>query len=213
MLEMSSFHDVRFPTDISISSSGGPVRSTEIVTLGSGREQRNQRWSQSRRRFDAGFGAKDLVRLQDIVAFYEARRGPLYAFRFKDPLDFKSCSPVAETSGEDQTIGTGDGSQTEFQLIKSYGEEEPFVRAITKPVEGTVSISINGTAATLGTDFELNYLTGLMTILTPPNSGDLITAGFEFDVPVRFEADELNINLAAFTAGDIPNIPLIEVNV
>ena len=207
----SGFHEVQFPTSISIGSSGGPRRSTEIVTLGSGREQRNQRWADSLRRFDAGYGVKDLNHLHEMIAFYEARRGPLYGFRYRDPLDWKSCLPLANISEGDQVIGTGDGVQTVFQLIKAYGDGDlAYSRHIRKPVSGSVVIAID-TVLQSASSFAVDATQGTVGFLTSPASGSQITAGFAFDVPVRFESDEMTVNLAAFTAGDIPSIPLVEI--
>ncbi len=210
----TDFHEVRFPTNIAIGSSGGPERHTEIVTLGSGKEKRNQRWSQSRRRYEAGYGIKDLNGVHEVIAFYEARRGPLYGFRYRDPLDYKSCLPLAIPSHTDVQLGTGDGTVTIFQLIKTYGENEAaYIRDISKPVSGSVLVAVDGVAQIQGQNFsvdpqigEINFLQGHI-----PPVGALVTAGFEFDVPVRFSSDQMTINIAAFTAGDVPSIQLLEL--
>ena len=101
---MQSFHEVRFPEDVSFGATGGPERRNEIVALTSGREKRNLRFAQSRRRFDAGTGVRSLADLYEIVAFFEARRGSLHGFRFRDPFDMKSCPPDAQPSAFDQFI-------------------------------------------------------------------------------------------------------------
>lgn len=208
----SDFHDVRFPLDIALASSGGPERSTEIVTLGSGREERNQRWRDSRRRFDAGYGVKDLDALHAVVAFYEARRGPLYAFRFRDPLDWKSALPTHAVHHSDQAIGYGDGAQTRFKLTKVYGEgAHAYHREIACPVVSSLTVAVDDVPLD-ETDFDFDFLTGEIVLGNDatPATNALVTAGFEFDVPVRFVSDELIVSLAAFTAGEIPSIPLLE---
>ena len=207
-----AFHDVRFPVDISIGSSGGPERNTEIVTLGSGNEQRNPRWSQSRRKFNAGYGVKGLDALYEVVAFFEARRGPLFGFRFRDPLDWKSCKPSQLPSPTDQYVSAGNGEETSFQLFKSYGADPDIhYRTITKPVGETVRVAVDGTQLVSGTDFSVDASTGMLNFSVAPTSGAVITAGFEFDVPVRFVSEQIAVNLAAFAAGDVPQISLIEV--
>jgi uncharacterized protein (TIGR02217 family) len=204
-----SFDDVRFPTAISRGSSGGPERRTEIVVTGSGAEERNSRWANSRRRYDAGFGIKSLDDIHQVIAFFEERRGRLIGFRFKDHMDWKSCAPRAQVSRLDQAIGTGDGARRSFQLVKRYGSGlRDYVRSITKPVAGSVRLAVAGTAVT---GFSVNLLTGVVTLAQAPASGAVVTAGFEFDVPVRFDTDELRINLTQFAAGDIPQIPLVEI--
>ncbi|MFT5506993.1 MAG: hypothetical protein ACI89J_000057 [Hyphomicrobiaceae bacterium] len=209
-----SFHEVRFPTAISMGASGGPERRTDIVVLGSGFEERNNRWADSRRRYDAGYGVKTLDELHTVVAFYEARRGALYGFRWKDPGDWKSCAPLAVTAADDQMIGTGDGVTAALQLVKQYGQSfAPWQREIRKPVAGTVLISVDGVAQSEGTDYTVDTASGVVTFGPGaiPTIGQKVTAGFEFDVPVRFDSDRLEINVSGFKHGSIPSIPVIEV--
>lgn len=209
-----SFHDVRFPVAIARGASGGPERRTEIVVTGSGAEQRNTRWYASRRRYNAGYGIKSLADIHDVVAFFEARRGRLYGFRWKDHADWKSCAPDATSDPGDQAIGTGDGTTATFHLVKAYGSgTEAYLRSITKPVNGTVRVAVGGNELASPADFSVDALTGIVTFQAGsiPASGAAVTAGFEFDVPVRFDADLLEVNLAAFGAGQIPDIRLVEV--
>jgi uncharacterized protein (TIGR02217 family) len=206
-----NFDDIRFPPAISLGSTGGPERRTEIVTTASGREERNTRWADSRRRYNAGFGVKSLDDIHNVVAFFEERRGRLHGFRWKDHADFKSCSPAQAIAATDQPIGSGDGVTAVFQLVKRYGSSlRDHVRKIAKPEAGTVVVAVNGIATT---HFTVDAATGLVTF-TPgfiPAPGETITAGFAFDVPVRFDTDMLSVNLHGFGAGDIPDIPVVEV--
>lgn len=211
---IESFHEVRFPTGIALGSSGGPQRRTEIVTLGSGFEQRNARWQNSRRRYEAGYGVKNLDDLYAVISFFEERRGALFGFRFKDHLDWKSCAPMQVPSNLDQPIGTGDGVTDKFNLSKTYGTgTATYLRAVNKPVTGSLLLAVDGVAASVGTDYAIDYSSGEITFQpgSIPTIGAVITAGYLFDVPVRFAADQLSINLAAFEAGDIPSIPLVEI--
>ncbi len=209
-----SFHDVRFPTAISRNAQGGPERRTDVVVLGSGYEERNSRWADSRRSYNAGYGAKSLDDLHQIIAFFEERRGRLHAFRWRDPMDWKSCAPNGSVSPLDQDLGSGDGTKTAFQLRKTYGTAfAPWARDIKKPVANTVRIAVAGVERVSGTDFAVNPSTGIVTFLAGhvPAAGQNVTAGVEFDVPVRFDTDKLEINLSGFTSGAIPNIPIVEV--
>lgn len=111
-------------------------------------------------------------------------------------------------------IGTGDGAETEFQLIKTYGETfAPYVREILKPVDGTLVVAVDGTPQTEDVDYTADYTSGVVTFESGsvPGMSDEITAGFEFDVPVRFDSDQLSINLDNFSAGQIPNIAIVEI--
>lgn len=209
-----AFHEIRFPVAISLGATGGPERRTDVVTLASGFEERNSRWADSRRSYDVGYGARNADDLHDIVAFFEERRGRLYGFRFKDHADFKSCPPMVAPSALDQAIGIGTGAQAQFQLRKSYGAvHAPFERVIHKPVTGTVQIAVAGAAQVAEVDFTLDSATGVVTFLPGhlPADGATVTAGFEFDVPVRFDTDRLEISLHGFKHGSIPHIPIVEV--
>jgi uncharacterized protein (TIGR02217 family) len=212
---MPAFHEILFPLDIALRSAGGPQRRTELVTFGSGREQRNARWADSRRRYDAGYGVKTLAALQAVVAFFEERRGQLHGFRWRDRLDHASAAPGAPLSPLDQGIGTGDGAKAAFQLVKTYGAGfAPYAREIKKPVAGSVRVAVAGGEVS-GTAFSCDATTGIVTF--PPGhipaAGAAITAGFLFDVPVRFDTDYLEVDLSAFAAGAIPKIPLVEIKV
>jgi uncharacterized protein (TIGR02217 family) len=211
---MDGFHEVRFPLDISLRGRGGPERKTDIVMLGSGREQRNARWARSRRRYEAGYGVKTLAVLSVVIAFFEERRGRLYGFRWRDRSDYTSGVPGASVTPLDQGIGQGDGSNAAFQLIKTYGASfAPYAREILKPVQGTVRVAVAGVEKTAASDFTVDATTGTLTFtpMSIPPAGAAITAGYLFDVPVRFDTDYLEIDLAAFEAGEIPKIPLIEL--
>jgi uncharacterized protein (TIGR02217 family) len=209
-----AFHDVRFPTAISRNAQGGPERHTDVVVLGSGYEERNSRWADSRRSYNAGYGVRSLDDLHQIIAFFEERRGRLHAFRWRDPMDWKSCPPNAAASALDQVIGAGTGTRATFQLQKTYGSAfAPWTREIKKPVSGTLKIAVGGVEQAEGSAFAADLSTGIVTFLEGhiPADGASIAAGYEFDVPVRFDTDKLEINLSGFKSGAIPNIPIVEV--
>ena len=206
---MSSFHDVRFPLPLAFGASGGPVRQTDIVTLASGHEQRNTSQAFSRRRYDAGVGVKSLEDMQVLVRFFEARFGQLHSFRFRDPIDHNSAPTGENISTGDQLLGKADGVMTEFQLTKNYGVQDGACeRIITKPVNASVIIAVGGVVTS---GFYVNPLTGLVTFQSPPQAGKLVTAGFEFDVPVRFDTEHLSAALESFGAGGAVHVPLLEV--
>ena len=204
------FHEVRFPTAVAFGSSGGPERRTDVVTLASGHEERNSRWADSRRRYNAGYGIRSLDDLHAVIAFFEERRGKLHGFRWKDRTDWKSCAPGAAPSATDQAIGIGDGETTAFQLVKTYGgDHAPWTRVINKPVAGSVLVALGSVPQASG--WSVDTATGIVTFATAPDEGVAITAGFAFDVPVRFDTDRLEINLTHFDAGEIPAVPIVEV--
>lgn len=208
------FHEVRFPASLSFGSVGGPERHTDVVTLANGFEERNTPWKHSRRRYDAGVAMRSLDDIETLIAFFEARQGQIYGFRWKDWTDYKSCGARARPAYDDQIIGAGDDVTADFQLLKIYRSgEHVYARPITKPVGGTVRIGLGGDEQQEGVHYEVDETTGIVTFSHPVNAGVEITAGYEFDVPVRFDIDRIHTSLASFQAGDAPNVPIVEVRV
>ena len=207
-----TFCEDRFPDDISRGARGGPERRTQVVELASGFEERNASWAQSRRRFDVAYGIRRADDLARVVAFFEARRGRLQAFRFKDWSDYKSCLPSVRVSELDQQIGIGDGTVTDFALVKAYGGgPETYLRRIAKPVANTIRVALNG--AEQFTGWAADVTTGIVSFDAAPDAGVTITAGFEFDTRVRFDADTLDVTLDLERLGSITAITLIEVRI
>ncbi len=209
-----NFHDIRFPASLSFGSTGGPERRTEIVTLANGFEERNSPWADSRRRYDAGVGMRSLDDIETLIGFFEARHGQLYGFRWKDWTDYKSTLPSKAVTHGDQLIGTGDGTTRAFQLSKTYRSGgAAYRRLISKPVAGSVRVAVAADKLVEGVHFSADTSTGFVHFVDAPADGVEITAGFEFDVPVRFDTDKLEMSLQSFSAGEIPTVPVIEVRV
>ena len=210
------FHEIRFPTSVSHGAQGGPERRTDIVVLGSGHEERNARWAHARRSWNAGYGVRSLDDLHAVIGFFEGRRGRLHCFRWKDPTDWKSCPPSGTATALDQTLGIGNGLRATFPLVKRYGSAfAPYDREIKKPVAGSVLVAVASIPKVNGVHYSLDTTTGAVTFLPGhiPGAGAAITAGFAFDVPVRFDSDKLEINLHGFGHGAVPSIPIVELRV
>lgn len=206
---MSAFHDVNLPLALAIGASGGPERLTDIVRLASGVESRNTRWSQSRRRWEVGGAAMGADAAHKLVAFLEARRGRAYGFRFRDPVDWKSCAPGQAIAATDQPLGAGDGVRASFQLAKRYQSGDAWTeRVITKPLVGSVVVALGGVIAS---DVTIDHLTGTVTFAIAPASGVPLTAGFAFDTPVRFDTDRLEMALVGHEAVRVLRAPLVEI--
>jgi len=214
-----AFQEVQFPLNISYGTRGGPGWNTAIVETDSGAEERTARWSQPRHQFDAAYGIKKRNDLSTVKEFYIARQGAANGFRFKDFLDFTTAVNHRDDEGavafDDHEIGTGDGSNKSFQLSKKYTSGAfNRTRNITKPVTGTIRVGVNGVEKTISVDFTVDTTTGIVLFTVAPPNGQSVTAGCEFDVPVRFgsEADELlEASQDAFDMGTIPGIPMIEL--
>lgn len=205
-----AFHEVRFPDNISRGARGGPERRTQIVELASGDEERNASWANSRRRYDVAYGIRRADDLAAVVAFFEARNGRLHGFRFKDWGDFKSCLPSQTPAPTDQAVGTGDGAATAFQLVKRYASgSQTWTRTIAKPVAGTVRVALDGVEQLGG--WSVDSTAGVVNLDAAPAAGVAVTAGFAFDVPVRFDTDALDVTLDLERLGSITSIPLLEI--
>jgi uncharacterized protein (TIGR02217 family) len=209
-----SFHEIRFPASLSIGAVGGPARRTQIVTLASGAEERNTPWKHSRRRYDAGLGLRTLDDIETVIAFFEARQGQLHGFRWKDWADYKSCPASRPVSHIDQRLGVGDGVRTAFALIKDYASgPNHYVRPIAKVVAGSVKVGIGGDLRVGPDEYVVDLDRGLVTFAFAPNAGHAVTAGFEFDVPVRFDTEAIRVSVSSFNAGEVPDIPVVEIRV
>lgn len=199
---MAAFVEIRLPESIGLGASGGPEFSTDVTETFGGYERRNVNWPHPRRRYDVGYAVRTKSDFAAVSAFFHARKGKAYGFRFKDWSDFAATG---------QAIGTGDGVRTEFQLVKNYVSSVTYSRAITKPVAGTVSVYVNGTPQLSG--WSVDTTTGVVTFTAPPANGAAITADFEFDVPVRFDTDALSVVMATADLCEAPSIPLVEIRI
>ena len=205
-----SFHPVLFPVDISYGSAGGPQFSTDVVETISGFEQRNVNWSQARLRYNVAYGVRSAAQLETLLAFFRARQGKAYGFRFRDWTDYQSCPAAASPAPMDQNLGSGDGTNKMFALRKAYTSGATTVyRLITKPVAGSIRVALNGVEQLSG--WTIDTETGLVTFTAAPASGVSVTAGFLFDVPVRFDSDTLSLSLDSYGVGSANGVDLIEV--
>lgn len=198
-----TFHEVRFPDDIAYGATGGPAYSTTVVATASGFEQRNMNWSAARGAWDVSSGLKRQSQLDILISFFRTRKGKACGFRFKDWTDYKATG---------QLLGTGNGANKVFQLVKIYasgaGSE---TRTITKPVLGTVKPYLGGILQASG--WSINTATGVLTFSTAPAQGVAVTADFEFDVPVRFDTDSMEVTIENFNLNEWSSIPIVEIRV
>ncbi len=208
---MAFIETPRFPDDIAYDSSFQTVWATSVISSQSGFEARNQMWAQARKRFDIGYGIKTITQLYEVIKYFEAVQGRTHGFRFKDPTDFKSTGPDGTPTHLDIVIGTGNASNTDFQLAKDYVKGTlTTTRNIKKPVNGTILIGLNGSLQTETTHYTIDYSTGIVTFNTPPPNGQSVTWGGEFDVPVRFDQDQLEVDIHTLEHGAL-SIPLVEL--
>lgn len=207
--EVDGFHDVRFPLSLGFEAAGGPEFSTQVAELVSGHEQRNILWAEGRLRYDAGLGVRSEDDLRKLLEFFRARRGQAFAFRFRDPMDWTSSPAGVEIDARDQLLGVGDGHTLRFQLVKRYGVmEAEEVRRITRPEPGSLRVSVGGVERPDGWSLAEG---GSLQFEVPPAVGAEVSAGFRFDVPVRFASDRLDVSLSGVRSGEIPSIPIVEV--
>ncbi len=219
---MAAFDEVQFPPSISKGATGGPQFLTDVVVLASGFEKRNSVWANGRGSWDVATGVKTKANLDVLIAFFRARQGRLIGFRFKDWSDYYAINQATSPA-------TGDGANKVFQLQKKYTSGSTnYVRTIKKPVQNptagagnvppATAVYDNGVAKTEGVDFTIDYTTGLVTFGTAPAAGHAITADFQFDVPARFDTDQMNISVEALdnnlgSLGDWGKVPVLEIRV
>lgn len=197
-----AFHEVQFPTDISYGSSGGPEFSTTVIELSSGHERRNINWTYPRERWNVAYGVNTIEQLSALIEFFYARKGRAHGFRFKNHDDYIATL---------EELGTGDGNETEFQLIKTYTSGgASTVRKITKPVADTVTIYVDSYEESSGVNVDTE--TGLVTFDVAPALGAVIYADFEFDIPVRFDTDHIPVQFATYEAR-AATVPILEIKV
>lgn len=207
MTVTSTFVETQFPTDISYGSTGGSAFNTTIFEASSGWEQRNINWSVSKAKYDVSYSIKSKSQMDALVNFFMAMNGRAYSFRFKDWGDYQIAN---------QVIGTGNSVATTFQLVKSYGVgSRVFTRTIKKPVANTVTyVTVGGTVIPQGSGagkYTLDTTTGIFTFGTPPTVGlPIVVQYIEFDVPVRFDVDELNLKQEFWTYESWDGIRLVE---
>lgn len=212
-----SFHDIRLPDDIEQGAKGGPMFKTTIMGALSGREQRNIEWQYPRHMWNVGYGIRDRDAYMEVVAFFYARRGRGYAFRFKDWTDYTSGTGFDLEGGDNSDnrvlIGLGTtGGETSYQLYKFYADAaSTFTRKITRPVSGTTRIWIDGTELTATGDFSVGLSGGIVVLAVAPSGGAQVEAYYEFDVPVRFDIDHLETEVTWWNAAAQPDIAIVEV--
>ena len=206
--DVQAFDDILYPFPLGKTASVRPEFSTSVMVTASGHERRNSLWSDARLHFDVGPGIRSENELAELISFFRARRGAARGFRICDPFDHSSNGMTGTPAVADMLIGIGDGATTDFPLLKRYGSgDEPQIRRISRPRSETLLIGVDGVQRT---DYAL-LDHGVVRFASPPPAGAQITAGFLFDVPVRFEEDQIDISAVNFAAGEAPSIPLVEI--
>lgn len=201
-----AFDEVRLPEDVERGAQGGPMFKTTVLSLSSGFEKRNIDWSEQRCSYDVGYGIETKEHFTEVIKFFYARRGKARGFRFKDWSDFEMPR---------QAIGTGDASNPDFQIYKRYTSGSvDYDRILRKIVDGTVSVWSNNVLIS-PSNYDIDMDTGLITfhVGSIPGVGHIVEVECEFDVPVRFDTDQLEINVQTFEAGSIPQIPIVELKI
>lgn len=198
---MAFLEDVLFPVNVSAGSGGGPGFRNTIIVNGAGYEQRIVHWETARARYTVGYGIKSWADLKTVLALFRNAQGRAHGFRYRDPIDHQVTG---------QVIGTGDGAEVAFQIVKDYSVTgQVYRRTIAKPVAGTIVVSLDGVEQ--GSGWGVDTTTGIITFASPPGAGVAVGVDCDFHVPVRFDHDELQVNLANFNVGDAPNINVVEL--
>lgn len=219
MAQVVAFLESRYnANDIVYETAGGPGYSTTVISMQNGAEVRNQNWANARGKWDVGERIVHETELAYIIQFFRSTKGKAFGFRFKD--------------WGDHTASTAEGvvaliSGNQYQLYKKYRETAPNadyseeLRKITKPAIYSPNFQLfKNSVLVPGANYTLNYNTGVITWTTsPPSGGDTVQWSGDFDVPVRFDTDELKYQFSAMeTQGGVVrklfqlySTPIVEV--
>lgn len=195
-----------------------PRFNTSIQVNSGGTERRNQEWEHPLHKYFLPEAiARDWGVIDELGKHFRIMRGPFRSWPWRDPLDFASCdltkpNQAPTISAGDQSIGTGDGFTDMFQLVKRYAyDAETYDRPIHLPRLDTLKVAVNGVLADLA-DYTVTRPGGIVQFATPPANGHAITAGFLFDVEVRYESDDAYEGiLRATRVAGAADLTLIEV--
>lgn len=203
-----AFLDERISDEISRNAVFSKARRIVVITSRNGHEHRNELWEGAKREYLIAFGTRDIGLIQQLSAFHERVGGQRDGFRLKDWFDHtSSADPTIPITDADQTLepildDPASGTAHRWQIVKRYGS---VIREITKPVDGTVRIRGHSTG------FAINHLTGIITFDNPIPISPAPTCGFEFDVPVRFADDALDVEIGYIENAAVPEVTLIEL--
>ena len=197
---MIAFIEERFPVDIAYGASGGPHFHTEIVQSSSGFEYRNIRMPHSRHHYNLASAIKSEADLEKVLKFFRSVKGRAIGFRFRDWLDYRA---------QNEVIAVAQSSVSEYQLTKTYNTGlASSVRPIYKPIPGSVYIYVNGKRSLT---CNVDHTTGIIKFHKRLKNNAVISADFEFDVPVRFDSDSISTSIDDYGVYSLQELPLVEV--
>lgn len=218
-----SFIDQYMPEEVpGYGAISAPRFKTSIQVTAGGNERRNQEWEHPLHQFILPEAvARETSVINGLKKHWLITKGPLHSFPWSDPMDKASIDHApnlpdsdlaALISRTDQALGTGDGFTDSFQLVKKYvSGSETYIRKIYHPVLSTVLIADNGVLVS-SSNYTVSRTTGIVTFNTPPANTHTLTAGFLYDVEVRFEGDDVFEGIVrTWQAGGFSDITLIEV--
>lgn len=195
---MTTFSNLRLPDELSYGSQGGVQFSTEVMQTHSGAEYRAPKWEYPVSKYNVAPAISTPTHVKELHAFFRIHKGRAIGFRFKDFMDY---------SQKNQIIGSGDGKTRTFELFKTYWHGTTQIkRRIYKPVRDTVYAYINKRRVAAEVDYDI----GTITLSRIPNKDSIVSASFEFDIPVRFDTDFLEITADISKIGAF-DIPVIEI--
>ena len=194
------FIERRFFDDIRTEASGGPEYRTIVKSLRGGAEHRNSLWADPLRSFSATLVPRDRAAVKELLDFIAEAQGAANGFRIRDWSEFSAPGEI---------IGLGDGNVYWFRLTRAYGA---YSRRILKPVAGTIQVRLDGVVQSPDL-YAVDSVNGLIIFKFAPGSDVVISASFEFDVPVRFTEDALRVIMLFYKTGASESINFREIRV
>lgn len=193
-----AFINAVFPSGINVGfgTAGGPGFATKVGRTDTGNETRNSKWDNPLNAWKVVFSNLKQSEFDAVSQFFGAARGRFNGFLFLDPIDSVSGTMGGTPAATDESIGTGDNIETDFQLVKTYtAGAEVFSRTITRPQTGTVLVALDGVPQVSG--WSVSTTTGIVSFVAAPGIGVAVTAGFAFYYPARFDTDMLEQTISA----------------
>lgn len=209
---MANFHDTALPDALAMAVRREQSFRTQIVEAGSGFEFRNAAHALPRRHYTLDTGPRPLVDLQNLARFFEARRGRQYGFLLRDWLEPHSGTQSQPMPSDQKLLPLGAEGVT-FGLIKTYSQGgASWQRRIHKPEADSVQVTRGQVPLVRDVDFTLDANTGIVRLAQPLAANENLTAGFAFYVPVRFDADTLEMSRVSAELAHLSPMPLVEIS-
>lgn len=195
------FIEERLLDSVSYGTVYGESFNTDIKVMRNKSESRNMQWSESQGTYTLVFDALLEEDRAKVMKVFRTCRGRGVGFRLKNWVDYKA---------KNETLGVMTDNTQSFQLkITSSAGGYTTVKTIRKPVVGRVVVYVDG----VETPATIDYTKGIVTVAA--DIGSTISWSGEYDIPVRFDNDDIHWSVDAKTGSTFimgTDVDLVEIN-